>query len=66
MVLPLTDEDKPKCYMCHAGFKDLEELREHQLASHKDGLAGCEDRAVVGGGGEREARTPAPGDVTIF
>ena len=36
MVLPLVDEAKPKCYVCHQGFEDLNELRIHQKTEHKD------------------------------
>ena len=36
MVLPLVDEHKPKCYLCHEGFENIEELREHQNLKHKD------------------------------
>jgi hypothetical protein len=28
MVLPLVDEHKPKCYLCHEGFEDIEKLRD--------------------------------------
>jgi hypothetical protein len=36
MVLPLVDEHKPKCYLCHAGFENIEKLREHQNTEHKE------------------------------
>ncbi len=36
MVLPLVDEHKPKCYLCHEGFEDIEKLREHQKLKHSD------------------------------
>ena len=36
MVLPLVDEDKPKCFLCHDTFDDYEDLREHQETKHKD------------------------------
>ena len=26
MVLPLVDENKPKCYLCHEGFENIEKL----------------------------------------
>lgn len=55
MVLPLVDEDRPKCYMCHKGFRSLEELREHQRAEHNSTKT---DPA--------RTREPAPGDVTVF
>jgi len=28
MVLPFVDEDKPKCYLCHEGFKNMDELKK--------------------------------------
>ena len=55
MVLPLVDEHKPKCILCHEGFENLEKLREHQTASHKDFFEFHEEK-----------REPAPGDVTVF
>ena len=27
MVLPLVDEHKPKCYLCHEGFENIEKLK---------------------------------------
>ena len=36
MVLPLVDEDKPKCFLCHDTFDDYETLRKHQDTVHKD------------------------------
>ena len=36
MVLPLVDEHKPKCYLCHEGFENIEKLREHQNVKHGD------------------------------
>ena len=36
MVLPLVDEHKPKCYLCHEGFENIEKLRDHQKTDHKD------------------------------
>ena len=57
MVLPLVDEHKPKCYLCHEGFENIEKLREHQNVKHGD----------VFESDEREpTREPAPGDVTVF
>ena len=57
MVLPLVDENKPKCYLCHEGFENVEKLREHQNTVHKDFFESH----------ERELnREPAPGDVTVF
>lgn len=53
MVLPLVDEDNPKCYMCHEGFGTIEELREHHAEKHKSEQP-------------ERGREPAPGDVTVF
>jgi hypothetical protein len=36
MVLPLIDEDRPKCYVCHQGFENIEELRKHQEIDHRE------------------------------
>ena len=55
MVLPIVDESRPKCYLCHEGFENLEELREHQGTAHED-----PEMHV------RSEREPAPGDVTVF
>ncbi len=57
MVLPLVDEHKPKCYLCHEGFENLEELREHQKTEHKEFMESHEKPTT---------REPAPGDVTVF
>jgi hypothetical protein len=57
MVLPLVDEHKPKCYLCHEGFKDIEELRKHQNSIHSDFFEENE---------KQTNREPAPGDVTVF
>jgi len=57
MVLPLVDEHKPKCYLCHEGFEDIEKLREHQNTEHSDFFESNE---------KQTAREPAPGDVTVF
>jgi hypothetical protein len=57
MVLPLVDEHKPKCYLCHEGFDNIEKLREHQKLKHGDFLESNE---------EQTKREPAPGDVTVF
>ena len=54
MVLPLVDEHKPKCYYCHQGFENVEQLREHQKDEHVESQ-------------EKEMkREPVPGDVTVF
>jgi hypothetical protein len=57
MVLPLIDEHKPKCYLCHAGFEDIEKLREHQKNEHKEFFESHEKNIK---------REPVPGDVTVF
>jgi len=57
MVLPLVDEHKPKCYLCHLGFDSIEKLREHQNTIHKEFLESHE---------KNNKREPAPGDVTVF
>ena len=56
MVLPLVNEHKPKCYLCHKGFENIEDLREHQNSTHKE----IEMKE------EQNKKEPAPGDVTIF
>ncbi len=57
MVLPLIDEDKPKCFLCHEGFNDIEQLRKHQHSIHKDFFEVHK---------KDMKREPAPGDVTVF
>ena len=57
MVLPLVDEDKPKCYLCHDGFEDIEKLREHQNTKHSEFFESNKKTTT---------REPAPGDVTVF
>ncbi len=57
MVLPLVDEHKPKCYLCHKGFENIEELRKHQNEAHSDFFEDNE---------KQNKREPAPGDVTVF
>ncbi|NWJ29215.1 hypothetical protein HX847_04815 [Marine Group I thaumarchaeote] len=57
MVLPLVDEHKPKCYLCHEGFENLEDLRDHQKTKHKDFFESNKKQIN---------RKPAPGDVTVF
>lgn len=57
MVLPLVDENKPKCYLCHEGFESIEKLRTHQNAEHKNFFESHEKQTT---------REPAPGDVTVF
>jgi hypothetical protein len=36
LVLPLIDEDKPKCFICHKLFQNMEELKIHQESTHKE------------------------------
>lgn len=57
MVLPLIDENKPKCYYCHQGFDNIEKLREHQKSIHSE-LMESHEKDIK--------REPAPGDVTVF
>ena len=57
MVLPLVDEDKPKCFLCHDTFDDYENLRKHQEVKHKDFFEYHEKQSEKG---------PTPGDVSIF
>ena len=57
MVLTIVDEHKPKCYLCHEGFEDIETLREHLNTKHKEFLESNEKTTT---------REPAPGDVTVF
>ena len=54
MVLPLVDEHKPKCYLCH---ENIGKLREHQKLKHIESLESHENDIK---------RQPAPGDVTVF
>tara|TARA_Y100000590_G_C15594946_1_gene967639 strand:+ start:172 stop:354 length:183 start_codon:yes stop_codon:yes gene_type:complete len=57
MVLPLSDEDKPKCFLCHLMLRNYEELRKHHEIEHKDFFEFHE---------KDQKHEPAPGDVTIF
>ena len=36
LVLPLIDEHKPKCYLCHELFEDMDSLKKHQDSKHKE------------------------------
>ena len=36
LVLPLIDENKPKCYLCHELFDNMEDLNKHQKSKHKE------------------------------
>ena len=57
MVLPLADESKPKCFLCHKMFDDIDSLKTHQNLTHGEFFEFHE---------KNEVRTPAPGDVTLF
>ena len=57
MVLPLVDEHKPKCYLCHEGFENIEKLQSHQNTAHKEFFKSHE---------KQMNREPAAGDVTVF
>ena len=57
MVLPLADEDKPKCFMCHKMLKNYDELQKHQETIHEDFFEFHE---------KDQRREPTPGDVSIF
>ncbi len=57
MVLSMTDQHKPKCYLCSKVYENLEELRRHQETDHKDFV---EFHKNV------DNRSPTPGDVTVF
>ena len=57
MVMPLVNEDKPKCYVCHDGFENIEQLRQHQKTIHKDYFESNKKEIK---------REPAPGDVSVF
>jgi hypothetical protein len=36
LVLPLIDENKPKCFVCQAIFENMEELKKHQETVHQE------------------------------
>ncbi len=36
LVLPLIDEDKPKCFIFNKLFDSMEELHIHQKSTHKE------------------------------
>ena len=57
MVLPLVDEFKPKCFLCHKMFDIIDSLKKHQNSMHSEFFEFHE---------KNENRTPAPGDVTLF
>jgi len=50
--MPLSREAEPKCYLCHAGFATMEQLRGHQEKEH--------------GARPGPERGAAPGDVSVF
>ena len=57
MVLPLIDEDKPKCFLCHKMYNGIDELKKHQNSTHSEFFEFHENN---------KTRTPTPGDVTLF
>ena len=57
MVLPLADEDKPKCFLCHKMLKNYDELQKNQETIHEDFFEFHE---------KDQRREPTPGDVSIF
>ena len=57
MVLPFVDEAKPKCYLCHDMFDNIENLRKHQKTEHEKFLEYHKNN---------QKRQAAPGDVTVF
>ena len=57
MVLPLVDEFKPKCFLCHKMFDNIDSLKKHQNSMHSEFFEFHE---------KNENRAPAPGDVTLF
>ena len=57
MVLPLADEDKPKCFLCHKMLKNYDELQKHQETIHEDFFEFHE---------KVQRREPTQGDVSIF
>ena len=46
LVLPLIDEDKPKCFICHKLFQNMEELKMHQDSTHKEFFEKYENEEV--------------------
>ena len=36
LVLPLIDEHKPKCFLCHESFDNMNDLKKHQESKHKE------------------------------
>ena len=39
LVLPLIDENKPKCYLCHELFENMADLKKHQELKHYEFFA---------------------------
>jgi hypothetical protein len=39
LVLPLSDENKPKCYLCHELFENMVDLKRHQELEHGEFFA---------------------------
>lgn len=54
MVLPLNEEYKPKCYLCHKIFNTMLELKLHIIKIHNKSYS------------NKLNNTQAPGDITIF
>ena len=57
MVMPLVDEHKPKCYLCHENFENIIELQNHQNTVHKEFFESHEKQLN---------KEPVEGDVTVF
>ena len=57
MVLSMTDQHKPKCYLCSNVYENIDELRKHQENDHKDFVEFHKNT---------NDRSPTPGDVTVF
>ena len=57
MVLPLVDEFKPKCFLCHKMFDNIDSLKKHQNSMHSEFFEFHE---------KKQKRQSAPGDVSIF
>tara|TARA_B100001013_G_scaffold114384_1_gene65789 strand:- start:496 stop:642 length:147 start_codon:yes stop_codon:yes gene_type:complete len=39
LVIPLIDEHKPKCYLCHVQLENMDDLKKHQKLVHKEFFA---------------------------
>lgn len=67
MVMPLVDEDDPKCYVCHRRFETLDELREHQSGERAAAEAAADGEGTAAPTPPPPTeRGPAPGDVSMF